>query len=329
MAKTMLADIIEPSVFTSYMLERSTELSRLQASGLVQTSEELDQLASGEGRTFNMPYWNDLDGDSEELSETAALTPGKIAASQDIAVKHFRGKAWASNELQKHISGAGDPLMVVADLVASFWARDMQRTILLPTLTGMFASALASSHVRDVSIEDGDAAGDANLIGSSNIIRSAGLLGDHWDMITSIAMHSVPFQRLQELNLIETVTLEDQTTVINRFLGREVIVDDGMPKAAGSTSGFKYTTYLFGGGAIGLGNSTLDANEAVETARDSLAGDDILINRRHFILHPRGVAWTGTYAGKTPTSAELATGSNWTKKYEDKRIKVLKLVTNG
>lgn len=329
MAKLKLADIIEPSVFAPYSLQRTTELSRLYQSGLVAGSPEFDALASGEGRTFNMPYFEDLDGESEGLSQTDALTPAKMSTSQDIAVKHFRGKAWASNRLTKKVIGSPDPMRLVADLVAGFWTRDMQKSILLPSLTGVFTTALASSHVRDVAIEDGTAAAEANLIGSSQIIRSAGLLGDHWDEITAMAMHSVPFQRLQELNLIETVRLEDQGITVNRFLGREVIVDDGMPVAAGSTSGYKYTTYLFGAGAFALGNGMVDDDEAIEIDRDSLAGDDYLISRRHFILHPRGVAFTGSPAAETPTTAELQTGSNWAKRYDDKKIKIIKLVTNG
>jgi len=66
------------------------------------------------------------------------------------------------------------------------------------------------------------------------------------------------------------------------YLGKRVIVDDGLPAADGV-----YTTYIFGEGAFGLGEGA--APVPTEFDRDSLAGDDIMINRRHFILHPRGV----------------------------------------
>lgn len=329
MAKVKLSDIIEPSVFAPYTLERSTELSRLIQSGLVVNDPEFNELASGAGKTINMPYWNDLDGDSEELSDSNALTPAKIQAEQDVAVKHFRGKSWAANDLAKYIAG-DDPMARIADRVAAYWNRDMQKTILLNSLSGMFGTALADTHVNDIAGETGNTATDAQLIGSDAVIDTAGLLGDHWDRIVALAMHSKPFQRLQKLGLIETEQLQDQNISINRFLGREVIVDDTMPKVAGGTNGFKYTTYLFGEGSVGLGNSSsLAADEAIETDRDKLAGDDILISRRHFIMHPRGVAFTGSVAGATPTAAELATAGNWTKRYDDKNIRVLKLVTNG
>ena len=100
---------------------------------------------------------------------------------------------------------------------------------------------------------------------------------------------------------------------------KRVIIDDSCPVASGV-----YTTYLFGPGAIGLGNGA--APVPTETDRDSLAGDDILINRKHFILHPRGVKWVGTAAGASPTNTELTTGTNWSKVYEDKAIRMVKFV---
>jgi len=326
--KTKISDIIEPSVFAPYVIQRTSELSRLVQSGIIESNAQFDALASGAGSVFNMPYWDDLTGESEELSDSSSLTPDKIVADQDKAVKHFRGKAWASNDLAKYLAGS-DPMKAIADLVAAWHARDMQKVVLLNTLSGMFGTALASTHVNDIASETGLSATDANLIGSDAVIDTAGLLGDAWEGIVAMCMHSKPFQRLQKLGLIETEALQDQNITINRFLGREVIVDDGMPKVAGSTNGFKYTTYLFAKGSIALGNGGPDSDEAVETDRDKLAGDDILIHRKHFILHPRGVAFTGTVAGASPTKTELSTAANWTKKYEDKNIRVLKLVTNG
>ena len=259
---------------------------------------------------------------------SSSLTPAKITAEQDKAVKHFRGKSWKANDLAKHVAG-DDPMGRIADLVANYWNRDMQSVVLLNSLAGIFGSALSGTHENDIAVNDGNNATDSELIGSDAVIDTAGLLGDHWNNIVAMAMHSVPFQRLQKLNLIEFEPLSEQGITVPRFLGREVIVDDSMPTES-ITNGKKYTTYLFGEGAIGMGNSrTLPADEATETDRDSLASDEILISRRHFLMHPRGVAFTGSPAGATPTKAELANSANWTKRWDDKNIVVTKLVTNG
>ena len=61
-----------------------------------------------------------------------------------------------------------------------------------------------------------------------------------------------------------------------------------------------------------------------ETARDALSGDDILVNRRHFILHPRGVAFRGNQvSGPTPSNDELADYRNWERVYESKNVRIV------
>lgn len=50
----------------------------------------------------------------------------------------------------------------------------------------------------------------------------------------------------------------------------------------------------------------------------------MLVNRRHFILHPRGVAFQNdSVAGASPTNAELATGTNWARVYDNKLIRIV------
>src|SRR5699024_12734179 len=72
-------------------------------------------------------------------------------------------------------------------------------------------------------------------------------------------------------------------------------------------NGDVFTSYIFGAGACGLGNG--GAPVPTETDRDSLQGDDILINRQHFLLHPRGVKFTDAeVVGSSPTNTELEIG---------------------
>lgn len=102
-----------------------------------------------------MPFWSDLTGDDEVLSDSGALTPGKITAGQDEAVILRRGRAWGANDLAAALAG-DDPMGAIADLVASYWARMMQKA-LINTLTGVFASASMSGNVHDISGQTGGA----------------------------------------------------------------------------------------------------------------------------------------------------------------------------
>jgi len=81
--------------------------------------------------------------------------------------------------------------------------------------------------------------------------------------------------------------------------------NDNLPTRAGTTDGTVYTTYLFGQGAFAKGVSPLDGaplqgghgSEGVELARVPLDSDTVLINRRRYILHPRGVKFTSGFGG--------------------------------
>lgn len=310
--KTKIADVIVPEVFNQYVIERTAELSAFYQSGVVVNNPELDVLASSGGRLINMPYWNDLTGDDEVLSDTDPLSTDKITAGQDVAVLLMRGKAWRSNDLAKALSG-DDPMRAIGDLVAAYWARRQQVT-LISTLKGVFgaASTKMASNTHDISAEDGN----DGAFTSESFLDASYKLGDAEERLTAISIHSMVYASLRKQNLIEYL-LDSNNQKIPLYMGKRVIVDDGMPK-----DGDVFTSYIFGAGAVGLGNGS--APVPTETDRDKLAGDDILINRQHFLLHPRGVKFTDkSVAGSSPTNVELSIGGNWERVYEPKNVRIV------
>lgn len=311
MPATRIADVIVPEVFNPYVIQRTAELSELIQSGIVQNDPTFDKLALSGGRLLNMPFWNDLTGDDEVLSDQNPLDVENITAGQDKAVLLMRGRAWGVNDLAKALSG-DDPMAAIGDLVAGYWARRMQVT-LLSILEGIFAAPNMAGNVLDIS-------GAANsAIDSITFVDALQLLGDNKDKLTGVMMHSATEASLIKQGLItqELETINGQEVRVKRFLGKRVIVDDGCPVDAEV-----YTTYLFGESAIAYGNG--EAPVPTETDRDSLQGDDILINRKHFILHPRGVAFQDVAVADTsPTNAELANPANWSRVYENKNVRIV------
>ena len=329
MAKTLISDIIVPSVFAPYALERTTTLSSVIQSGIAGLDPFFDSLASGPGKTVDMPFWKDLTGASEVLSDSSPLSPENISTGQDTAAVHNRGKAWAANALVKYLAG-DDPMRQIADLFTGFWARDLQ-TMLLKTLEGLFddtAGVLRASHRLDL-FQDLAAGSvtDAMRLTGDTFVDATVKLGDAGQNLVAVAMHSDVEGFLRKRDLIVALPDSEGKPLIRSFQGRRVVVDDGCPKVAGANAS-AYTTYLFGPGAFGLGNGTLEPTDAVEVGRDVLASDDLVVNRRRFILHPRGVRWIGTPAGVSPTNTELATAANWSKVYADKNIRVVAIRHN-
>ena len=326
MAITKIADVIVPELFNPYVINRTMELSALFQSGIVTNNVEFDRLASEAARTHNMPFFEDLTGESEATLEDVEMTPAKITSNKDVSTTILRQKMWSATNLSAALAGA-DPMKAIGDLVAGFWARDMQKELisLLAGVFGTYTDADSQTvtpmqdHILDLTKQSTNA---AKLISASAFIDACQLLGDAQSQLSGVAMHSATKSYLKKQNLIATerdsVGVEFET-----YQDRRVTVDDNCPV----TSDGVYTTYLFGNGAIALGNGNPVGHVATEVDRDKKTGGgiDYLINRKAFILHPRGIAYTGAVRAnvETPTRAELAMAKNWNPVYKPKQLRIV------
>lgn len=327
MPGTTLRDVIVPELFNPYVINRTMELSALLQCGIIANNSEFDALASQSAPTVNMPFFEDLTGESEQVIEGEDLTDNKISSNKDVAAIIRRAKMWSATDLSAALAGS-DPMASIATLVAQFWARDTQKE-LIAILNGIFGTVPAGSsgtppvktrlesNLLDISGKSGTA---ANWSGSA-FIDAEQKLGDAKAQLTGICMHSATEAYLKKQNLISTVQPSNDVA-FGTYQGKRVIVDDGCPVASGV-----YTTYLFGNGAVALGNGNPVGFVPTETDRAKRKGSgvDYLINRRTSILHPRGVAFTSASVAKTegPSRAELSDPKNWNPVYESKQIRIV------
>lgn len=341
MATLALADVLVPQKFLPYMVERTAQKSALVSSGILQRDPLFDQLANAsgsvkEGGVIKMPFWTDLSGVSQTLN--GSLTTEKLDDGLDQAAKQGRGKAYSAQDLVNKCIDAADPTSVVANLIADYWQRDDQAW-LVSTLKGVFAAASMSGSLLDIASEDGNNADDENKLTDVTFQDALQLLGDRKDRLTAVAMHSATETALKKQQMIDYI-LDPATQQRLPFMdGRRVIIDDTLPVTAGSTSGYKYTTYLFGSNAFAWGER--DTNEpviggtpgstfGVEYEREAAAGNSNVFFRRILLMHPRGVKFNQTTQASTfPTQAELETGTNWTRAYEKKNIRIAAVVHNN
>lgn len=327
MPGTTLQDVIVPELFSPYVINRTMELSALLQCGIIANNSEFDALASQAAPTVNMPFFEDLTGESEQVIEGGDLTDNEIPSNKDVAVIIRRAKMWSATDLSAALAGS-DPMAAIATLVAQFWARDTQKE-LIAILNGIFGTVPAGdsgtppaktrleSNLLDISGKSGTA---ANWSGSA-FIDAEQKLGDAKAQLTGICMHSATEAHLKKQNLIDTVQPSNDVA-FGTYQGKRVVVDDGCPVAGGV-----YTTYLFGNGAVALGNGNPVGFVPTETDRAKRKGSgvDYLINRRTSILHPRGVAFTSASVAKTegPSRTELADPKNWKPVYEPKQIRIV------
>ena len=157
-------------------------------------------------------------------------------------------------------------------------------------------------------------------------------MGDSEGDLGICVMHSVVYAKAKKNNLIDFVhdSNNDLARNIPTFLGRRVLVDDGMPVATQD-----YDTYIIGAGALSWGvGSPKRPSEVYRLPLDaSGGGTDALISRVEWVLHPRGHAFTGaTPAAGGPTNAATATNlgheGSWNRVVsERKQVKIARLRT--
>jgi hypothetical protein len=335
MSKTAIADVIVPTTFERYAIERTAELSAFGQCGIIEHSPVFNELAAGGGRTVEMPFWKDLTATRQILSDSGSLTVNKITADKDTARIHNDGQSWSVNHLAKVVSG-DDPMQAIVDLVGEYWART-DEGIVVSCLKGIFAAASMAGNKLSIASESVAGQSIATRLNGSTFVDATVKLGDRGDRLTAVAMHSATEAALRKLDLIDFLPDSEGKVQIRSFQGRRVVVDDNLPTRAGTTDGTVYTTYLFGPGAFAKGAAPLDGTpllggfgtEGVELFREALASDTGLINRRRYILHPRGVRFTSaSVAGDSPTNAELETGANWVRVFENKNVRMVAIEHN-
>jgi Major capsid protein 13-like len=318
MSATALADMIVPTTFNKYVQVLSVQKSELFLSGIITNlTSTID--AEIEGKTVNMPFFNDLDPtDAEQiLDDSTDLTVSKMTTGQDVAVKLLRGKAFGATDLSADLSGA-DPISAVANRFAEWWNRRMQ-TALLATLAGAMASTDMAANVNDISGLSGAAAN----FDADSFIDSAFLLGDQQGGLNGVAVHSLTLKAMVKADLIDFMPDSEGKLTIPTYLGKTVLVDDTMP-VTGAGANRVFTTYIFGPGAIGYGEKS--PRVPVEVERRALVGmgQEYIVNRRQWVMHPRGIKWLGTnQVGVTPSNTELADPANWKRVYDAKIIRIV------
>jgi len=335
-----VADVIVPSVFSPYVQTLTEEKSRLISSGALARDSALDSALAGGGLTYNEPSFKDLDNDADNVaSDTLATTstPNKIGSMTEIQVRLSRNNSWSSGDLAADLAGA-DPMGAIAGRVAAYWARRLQAAF-VATITGVYADNAAAptgtEHVQNDMTYDISGAGFTDGVtnfSAEAFLDAAVTMGDSMDDLSLVMMHSIVYNRALKNNLIDFIP--DSTNAaaakIPTFLGRQVIVDDGVTRSSGV-----FQTWLFGAGAIRMGMGSPKTPTEVDRKPDAGngSGQETLYNRTEWIIHPVGYQYAVASPAKggpsnASTSGNLAHLDSWVRVFpERKQIKMARLIT--
>lgn len=321
---TRLQDLIVPELWTPNFLLESAELTAFFNSGIVTRDTELDRLATGEGHTFHLRHLNDLANEEENISSddpSAKATPSKITGGAQIAVKLMRNKLWSSMDLAAALH-APDPVAAIRSRVAAYWVKRYQAAT-VSILRGVLADNEANDGGDMVYDHTTSSASDKTISGEA-IINATATMGDALSSLSVIAMHSMQYVQLQKRNLIQYLREGDADITFPVYLGRRVVVDDGLPVTGAGSHGdpFKYLAVLFAPGAVRMGFGA--PKMPVEVDRDPKSGngegEETLASRSHFILHPAGFKYNSSQFN--PNNAQLSQATSWDRVFERKQAAV-------
>lgn len=336
---TRISDVVVPEIFSPYVQQLTQEKSRLIRSGALALSARLATDLAGGGLTFNVPSFKDLDNDEENVSTddpNTDSTPNKIGTATEIQVRLSRNNSWSSMDLTSQLAGA-DPMQAIASRVADYWVRRYQQAF-VATINGVFADNAAAptgtEHVQNDMTHD--ISGASFVDGVTNFSAEAFVdatltMGDSMEGLTMIMVHSVVYGRMLKNNLIDFISdsVNGNAIRVPTFLGREVIVDDGMP----TTSGV-FNSWLFGAGSVqyAMGSPEVPTETDRKPAAGNGSGQEVLHNRVEWVIHPVGNAYVGTPANGGPSNANtannLANAASWKRVFsERKQIRIARLIT--
>lgn len=325
---TRLTDLtIVPEQFTAGMFQQSLALDSFVQSGVAVVDPRVSAFLNSEvgGESMSMRFIKPLGEDESNVSSdnpSESSTPDDLSGDKETFVRHSRNNSWGSMDLTAELYGS-DPLGAVQLGLGKYWLTQRQK-IVLRSLAGVLADNVANDSGDMVNDISGETGADA-LINGSAFIDALLTLGDRMGGISAFGIHSIVYGTLLKNDLIEFVPDSQGQLTIPTYMGKRVVVDDGMTvdPTGGPGDVPLYTTALFGAGSIiyGMGSPKTPVEVERDPAAGNGGGQETIFSRVEMAVHPVGFSYSGTRTnGKAPTWAELATAGNWDRVYERKRV---------
>ena len=252
---TTIADVIVPAIFTPYTQQLTMEKTAIIQSGIAARDDFLDNLLAGGGLTFTVPSWQDIGDPAENVSSDDPNYDSTPEHHSDVG--RSRGPSLAQRVPGPRCASrrpwpAPTRCRSIASRVSDYWVRRLQRAFV----------AVANGRVHDQRCDQRrcyvwrhglkaqygtqndlthDISSSAYSAGvtdfnAESFIDTCTLLGDAAEDVTAVFMHSIVYSKAQKNNLIDFIPDAEGHINIPVFLGRRVIVDDGMPNPAGDTA---------------------------------------------------------------------------------------------
>jgi hypothetical protein len=332
MPSTRLSDVIDIELYNDLPPVDSMEKVAIDESGIMTQGALFDSMANGPGYTGTMPFWRDLDGNSEPNvsndNPADRATPDKVTQGEMSYRKALLNKAYSVMDLVSELAMGENATRHIKSRLEKYYQRQRQRRI-IATARGIMASNIANDG-GDM-VWDATVATDASarVFTRGNFNAAIGTLGDAAGTIRAIGVHSATMKRIRDSGDIITIRPQDGSIEIPTYQGMVLIEDDNVPidTTAGTT-----VAILFGASAFAFGDGTPAVPVGIQ--RDELAGggggEESLVVRKSWIIQPFGFKTNdiAPASGVSYTLPELAMANKWTRVVDRKNVPMAFLLTN-
>ena len=332
MAQTALSDLnFQSALFKEALGATFTDKLKIYNQLLTQAPDSVIS-SNDRGQFVSLPTFNVSTDRMTQISTGTTLTPNKLTQRLERAAWLSREIAFSSEQINMVVA-AQDPTEEAAIQLGTIIAKEVQAAT-ISALTGVFTTALLSTHVLDDS---------SNTVSIDQLLAAKLKLGDSMSELAFMLTNSKVYgDMISKKMLVEAGANVNaaESGEVGRVLGMFVGAEDALTAAAGT-----YKSYLAAPGAvlykfrtrpdqmytakIGARVATpngIIADFEVDRSALSSGGVDTLIARVSFLVHPVGMRWTD--ATSNPSDTDLATGSNWTKAAtDDKLIKMVQYLS--
>lgn len=330
MARTKLSDVnFQSSVFKDTFQGEFTNKLALLNSLMVEAPDEMIS-PDDRGYTVSVPKWNTMSADLVQITTSTTTAYTALADYKDIAVWIEREVGYEAEDILSTVAGSDkDVTEEVARQAGEYFAEKLCG-LGNSVMKGVFASALASTHVYDDT---------GNIISNAGLVQAKLKLGDAGSKLKHLLVHSkVGADMLTNTIADYKANANNQSYISGNLpmaMGMDVHEDDMFTPTAQV-----YNNYLGAAGAIiykfrnkprakwnnaniiDLGNIYMELLRTPGTA----GGVDSMIFRFSGLVHIPGVQFDGTVTSN-PTDTELETGTTWTQVAPSKQIHLVNYKT--
>lgn len=257
------------------------------------------------GDLFERSFYNSLASAQRRVDRYAAnsaVTPTDLSQSKAVEVKvagGFGPVRFEPAQMAWIESNEAEAMVVISNAMAEAIMADMVNTSISALVAALSNNPDA---VNDVSATEG--------VNQSNMNTTDGLFGDKQGLLTTRVMSSSSYTKLVGQNITNGNRLfsAGDVTVVD-VLGKNIVVTDAPALRVAGTPNKEIILTLVSG-AIVIGNTdnlvmnaeTTNGNERIESTYQA---------DYDFTMEMLGYSWDTANGGKSPSDADIGTGSNW------------------